>query len=497
MSVTTGTFPGVRIVDMPDLGPFNSASSLVGERAGSGRFSATGLTNYLTTVYLPLAGGTVTGLANFYETDWLTPMINWPSGATLGIYAATNGGIAITGGSHTSGAPPGDGAIGVSGFGFNDKVPSGGGSEAAWGGYFEARYYPGVTNNTFAVEIDIANVSGVPAAYTSAYTAAAPFSTALLLGSGAGVSADTPALTASPASAAIWITDNEAPFVIGIGFKSTSLLGTNGNDSGTGVALSLAKGHQILWSKPDGTPGPAISSTHTTGAPTNLTFGNGGAELDGSLSINNAAGNNRLVIGSTNNSARWAMALGNSTGETGGNAGSDFQLDAHDDGGTYLKTVMIVNRATGVVQFSGLRGTTTNDNAGAGQVGEYVTASVAYTSPVTCPSAGTAINVTSVSLTAGDWDVSGAVWFGGSSANVTSVSGWVNTASAAPPAQGLPGYFVQQFQTSAYMIMPAQFTVGTVRLSLAATTTVYLGAIAASSSGSVAAAGTIRARRVR
>jgi hypothetical protein len=55
------TVDGVRIVDMPDLGAFNSTSSLVGERAGSGRFSASGLTNYLTTVYLPLSGGTVTG----------------------------------------------------------------------------------------------------------------------------------------------------------------------------------------------------------------------------------------------------------------------------------------------------------------------------------------------------------------------------------------------------------------------------------------------------
>ena len=58
MSTTTG---GVRIVDMPDLGAFNSASSLVGERAGSGRFSASGLTNYLNTSYLQLAGGTMSG----------------------------------------------------------------------------------------------------------------------------------------------------------------------------------------------------------------------------------------------------------------------------------------------------------------------------------------------------------------------------------------------------------------------------------------------------
>ena len=49
MSVTTGTFPGVRIVDMPDLGTITDNSSLVGEHAGSGRFSAPALRAYATT----------------------------------------------------------------------------------------------------------------------------------------------------------------------------------------------------------------------------------------------------------------------------------------------------------------------------------------------------------------------------------------------------------------------------------------------------------------
>ena len=46
MSVTTGTFPGVRIVDMPDLGAVTDTSSVVAERAGSGRFAATQLRSY-------------------------------------------------------------------------------------------------------------------------------------------------------------------------------------------------------------------------------------------------------------------------------------------------------------------------------------------------------------------------------------------------------------------------------------------------------------------
>jgi hypothetical protein len=47
MSVTTGTFPGVRILDMPDLGAVADASSFVGELAGSGRFSAPALRDFI------------------------------------------------------------------------------------------------------------------------------------------------------------------------------------------------------------------------------------------------------------------------------------------------------------------------------------------------------------------------------------------------------------------------------------------------------------------
>ena len=44
--MSTTVFPGVRIVDMPDLGVVTDTSSVVGEHAGSGRFSATQLRSY-------------------------------------------------------------------------------------------------------------------------------------------------------------------------------------------------------------------------------------------------------------------------------------------------------------------------------------------------------------------------------------------------------------------------------------------------------------------
>ena len=50
--MSTITYTGVRITDMPDLGPVTDSSSVVGERAGSGRFSALQLRSYVLTDFL-------------------------------------------------------------------------------------------------------------------------------------------------------------------------------------------------------------------------------------------------------------------------------------------------------------------------------------------------------------------------------------------------------------------------------------------------------------
>ena len=57
---------------MPDLGTFTDTSSIVGEHAGSGRFTAASLKGY----FLPLTGGTVTGPVTFGTGpgDPYTPM---------------------------------------------------------------------------------------------------------------------------------------------------------------------------------------------------------------------------------------------------------------------------------------------------------------------------------------------------------------------------------------------------------------------------------------
>jgi len=76
-----------------------------------------------------------------------------------------------------------------------------------------------------------------------------------------------------------------------------------------------------------------------------------------------------------------------------------------------------------------LPGTTTNDNASAGNVGQYITSSVA--SPGTSVgTTGSTVNITSILLTAGDWDVHGNVCFNLSGTTATNLAGAINITTA-------------------------------------------------------------------
>ena len=140
-------------------------------------------------------------------------------------------------------------------------------------------------------------------------------------------------------------------------------------------------------------------------------------------------------------------------------------------------------------QTAGIVGTTTNNSANAGSVGEYVPNSASGVALTT----NVATNVTSISLTAGDWNVWGATTFvpaGG--AAMSAIYTGVSTTSATLPAA--PDFSTIAATLSAFnQTLPAPMQ----RISVAATTTVYLIGQVAFSGGSVTATGAIRARRVR
>ena len=150
-----------------------------------------------------------------------------------------------------------------------------------------------------------------------------------------------------------------------------------------------------------------------------------------------------------------------------------------------------------------IKGTGTNDNAAAGAVGELITATVASGAAVVLTTAVPA-NVTSISLTAGDWDITGVVdyTFAGTT-SYTQLLESISLTSATLSSQAGGGGLGTDPNTSFAVpaaipgALPFTRALPTVRLSIAATTTVFLVAQAAFTVAALSAYGTIRARRAR
>lgn len=140
-----------------------------------------------------------------------------------------------------------------------------------------------------------------------------------------------------------------------------------------------------------------------------------------------------------------------------------------------------------------IQGSTTNDTATAGDLGEIVESKVASGSAVSLTTA-TAANVTSITLTAGDWDVSGNVNFAAASATSSAASAGISTTTATLPTDGTEAYNGEIITTAS---SNSTITLPRKRISLSGTTTIYLVGSKTFSAGTVGAFGAINARRVR
>ena len=145
---------------------------------------------------------------------------------------------------------------------------------------------------------------------------------------------------------------------------------------------------------------------------------------------------------------------------------------------------------------NGIIGTNTNDNVSAGLVGEYIFSSVLGADEITL-SSGTPHDITSIALTAGDWDVSGSIIFDvGGGTTSTNQSAWINTVSASGPTPG-SGNNYTSFTVATSASQGFTLNVGVLRISVAVTTTVYLTAASTFAVSTMKAYGFIGARRVR
>lgn len=143
----------------------------------------------------------------------------------------------------------------------------------------------------------------------------------------------------------------------------------------------------------------------------------------------------------------------------------------------------------------GIVGSSDNSDAVAGSIGEYISSSVTAGNAISLTST-VSINVTSISLTAGDWDVFGTVNFiPGATTSITYTAGGN---SQTTNTLGSLGSF---FGRTIAAIVPGAIgqveAIPTNRVRLSATTTIYLVANATFTISTLGAYGFIGARRRR
>ena len=190
----------------------------------------------------------------------------------------------------------------------------------------------------------------------------------------------------------------------------------------------------------------------------------------------------------------YLMAIG---GNLVINAGTSGKIVGIYVGGTLAANLVasFYPAASGGAQIVG---STNASNVTAGNIGEVISSLVANASAVSVASSGSTYNVTSISLTAGDWDVEGNVNFKLASATVLPTSVWsvgIGTASATIPSDG------SEIQDGGWTLTTTTSLLGDSiprkRINVSTTTTVYLCATAAFTAGTVGVYGSITARRVR
>jgi hypothetical protein len=142
-----------------------------------------------------------------------------------------------------------------------------------------------------------------------------------------------------------------------------------------------------------------------------------------------------------------------------------------------------------------IKGTTTNNDAAAGYVGEYIEATAADAS-VTGWANGTFKTITSINLTSGDWDIEAVAMFGGSGGNITGTNTFA-TISQVTNSNESNVFAINESSIVPLTTVNVRLPVPKRRLALTASQTVYLVGRIVFTGGTPTAGGWLYARRVR
>ena len=362
--------------------------------------------------------------------------------------------------------------IGVSSAVLNDNATTGGAD--TWNFYgTTVRSATATGQSTLGVEIDTANLGSLVPIYpnnlfTNGLTANFWVSVGGELANQAGAG-----YTFNSTSAAIAILANNGAGYANVNFEKGIVFGSTALSSAN-CAIAFYQGHQMSWYNASSQNVGAVASTATTTAT--------GQQIilsPSGLLVDDMAGATQFRVNNSIASAvNYVMTTAAATG------GTPFISANGTD--TNIPLVLSGKGNGGVA----LQGTGAGGNAGAGQVGEYLTNTTLNT-PLT--SAVTA-NATSLTLTAGDWDVSGSCQYvPAGTTTIQEVACGINATSATLGAVGTVTVLSASFSTGG----GTQISTPMVRLSLAAAATVYLPCNATFGTSTMQVSGFIRARRVR
>ena len=162
-----------------------------------------------------------------------------PSVSIASLSSVSNGFVGILAASRTSDNPLGAGTMGTIGFEavvLNDKTSA---LQYAWGSYIDVTRGSG-GGTTHGQEIDTINRGSTVDVTT------ASFPMGLTAGSWLSCGGGWPIGETNPCSAALVVLDNPQKFRRGIVFRNTALDGVTAT-TGTGPAITLARGHRIDW----------------------------------------------------------------------------------------------------------------------------------------------------------------------------------------------------------------------------------------------------------
>jgi hypothetical protein len=168
-------------------------------------------------------------------------------------------------------------------------------------------------------------------------------------------------------------------------------------------------------------------------------------------------------------------------------------------GGTVAERMRINTSGYLVVgATNNIAGTATNNNAAAGNIGEQIVSTISTYANYT--TTATYQNITSITLTPGDWDISAIFTFNVNSATTSASDNAIfavstTTASAAGTTEGVDIYYIPEIALAGTVKFSGSMS--PFRVSLSSTTTYYLNTQSTFSAGNPQFVGTIRARRMR